>query len=292
MKLVSFTINDSQRVGVLVSEGVFDYSAYSQGRITDMKTLLSTDGEMEKLPHCPKVVDYTLDQISLLPVVVNPGTIWCAGMNTHTHYKEAADRMHLKELPKKPVLFLRSAQTLVASNDYLEKPALEPMFDYEGEIALVIGKEARNVTVEDALSYVAGYSCFNDASARQYQINSNQITAGKNAFRSGGFGPCLATPDEVSLDTMKMECRVNGNIVQSLTLDDLIFSFAELISYISEFTWLMPGDVIVTGSPEGIGALREPQILLNEGDSVEVEVTGIGVLVNPIKEQTLPCAAP
>jgi 2-keto-4-pentenoate hydratase/2-oxohepta-3-ene-1,7-dioic acid hydratase in catechol pathway len=193
--------------------------------------------------------------------------------------------MGTKEKPAKPVLFLRTASTLVGSGSSLEKPGLEPMFDFEGEIALVIGKRCRNVTVERALDYVAGYSCFNDGSARMYQISSSQITAGKNAYRSGGFGPWMVTADAVDLATMNMTCRVNGQTMQQMELDDLIFSFAELIAFISEFTWLEPGDVVVTGSPEGVGVLRDPQVLLVAGDTVEVKVSGVGVLTNSVIDQ-------
>jgi 2-keto-4-pentenoate hydratase/2-oxohepta-3-ene-1,7-dioic acid hydratase in catechol pathway len=200
-------------------------------------------------------------------------------------FDEAKDHMGAKEKPAKPVLFLRAANTLVGSGDTLEKPALEPMFDYEGEIALVIGRRCRNVSAEQALDYVAGYSCFNDASARLYQISSSQITAGKNAYRSGGFGPWLSLADEVDLNSMRMTCRVNGEVMQAMGLDDLIFSFADLVAYISEFTWLEPGDVVVTGSPEGVGALRNPQVLLSAGDKVEVEVSGVGLLVNTVVDQ-------
>jgi len=157
--------------------------------------------------------------------------------------------------------------------------------DYEIEIGIIIGKRAFRVPVGDAMDYVAGYSCFNDASARMYQISSSQITAGKNAYRSGGFGPWMVTADAVDLATMKMTCRVNGQIMQHMKLDDLIFSFAELIAFISEFTWLEPGDVVVTGSPEGVGVLRDPQVLLHAGDTVEVEVSGVGALANSVIDQ-------
>lgn len=285
MKLLSYIYQGTPSYGAIKGDGIVDLHQRLGDRFGDLKALL--DGGLEEATEivANSKPGLKLEDVQLLPVIPKPGTIWCAGMNTHSHFDEAKTHMHLKEKPTKPVLFLRSAQTLVASGEDLEKPRLEPAFDFEGEIALVIGKRVRNVSVEDAMEAVAGYSPFNDASARRYQTNSNQITAGKNAYRSGGFGPVLATPDEVSLDNMTMVCRLNGEEMQHMQLDDLIFSFAELISYISEFTWLEPGDVIVTGSPEGVGVLRQPRILLKAGDRVEVDVLGVGTLINGICDQ-------
>jgi 2-keto-4-pentenoate hydratase/2-oxohepta-3-ene-1,7-dioic acid hydratase in catechol pathway len=286
MKLASYTRADGDSFGIVTDAGIIDLGARLGHEFPDLKHLL--DGGLEAAAEIAASAepDLPLDQVSLLPVVANPGAVWCAGINTHSHFEEAKDHMGATEKPAKPVLFLRTASTLVGSGSDLEKPALEPMFDYEGEIALVIGRRCRNVSVDDALDCVAGYSCFNDASARAYQISSSQITAGKNAYRSGGFGPWLVTTDEVDLASMRMSCRVNGATVQDMGLDDLIFSFAELIAFISEFTWLEPGDVVVTGSPEGVGVLRDPQILLSAGDKVEVEVTGVGTLVNTVRDQS------
>jgi 2-keto-4-pentenoate hydratase/2-oxohepta-3-ene-1,7-dioic acid hydratase in catechol pathway len=285
MKLISYSQDQQSSYGAIKGERVVDLKQRLGSRFPDLKSLLSSGIEEAREIVAGSEGDFDLAQVTLQPVIPNPGTIWCAGMNTHSHYEEAKEHMQLQEKPQKPVLFLRSAATLVASGEDLEKPTLEPVYDYEGEIALVIGKRGRNISVEDALDYVAGYSPFNDASARMYQISSNQITAGKNAYRSGGFGPALVTPDEVDLNTMKLECRVNGDVMQSMPLDDLIFSFAELISYISEFAWLEPGDVIVTGAAEGVGALRDPMVVLKAGDTVEVEVSGVGTLVNGVADQ-------
>lgn len=285
MKLMSYTLNQEPSFGALKGERIVDLGRRLGDRYPDLKSLVASGLKEAEEIVASADADLAVEDVKLLPVIPNPGTIWCAGMNTHSHYEEAKEHMHLQEKPKKPVLFLRSPATLVASGEDLEKPQLEPVFDYEGEIALVIGKRGRNVSVEDALDYVAGYAPFNDASARMYQISSNQITAGKNAHRSGGFGPALVTSDEVDLDTMTLECRLNGEVMQTMPLDDLIFSFAELVSYISEFAWLEPGDVIVTGAAEGVGALRDPMVALKAGDTVEVEVSGVGTLVNGVADQ-------
>jgi 2-keto-4-pentenoate hydratase/2-oxohepta-3-ene-1,7-dioic acid hydratase in catechol pathway len=285
MKLISFTKDGRGSYGILNGESVTDLGARLGDKYPDLKSLLAAG--IDAAHAVAAAEDFQLEDVELLPPIPNPGVIWCAGMNTHSHFVEAKDHMGLTELPKAPMFFLRANATLVASGQDLEKPLKEPAFDYEGEIALVIGKPCRNVSEEEALDYVAGYSCFNDGSARLYQISSNQLTTGKNAWRSGGFGPCLATADSVDLATMTLETRVNGEQRQSMPLDDLIFSFAQLISHISDIYPLQPGDVIVTGAAEGVGALRDPAVFLAPGDSIEVEVSGVGTLVNGVREQVL-----
>jgi 2-keto-4-pentenoate hydratase/2-oxohepta-3-ene-1,7-dioic acid hydratase in catechol pathway len=285
MKLISFTKDGRGSYGILNGESVTDLGARLGDKYPDLKSLLAAG--IDAAHAVAAAEDFQLEDVELLPPIPNPGVIWCAGMNTHSHFVEAKDHMGLTELPKAPMFFLRANATLVASGQDLEKPLKEPAFDYEGEIALVIGKPCRNVSEEEALDYVAGYSCFNDGSARLYQISSNQLTTGKNAWRSGGFGPCLATADSVDLATMTLETRVNGEQRQSMPLDDLIFSFAQLISHISDIYPLQPGDVIVTGAAEGVGALRDPAVFLAPGDSIEIEVSGVGTLVNGVREQVL-----
>ncbi|NGY03322.1 fumarylacetoacetate hydrolase family protein [Solimonas terrae] len=283
MKFVSFRHGGADRFGVFKKDAIVPLSEDA-----DLKSLLAAGPaalQAAEKEAAQSTGPIALAHVELLPPIPNPGTIWCAGMNTHSHYDEAREHMKLHDKPAKPILFIRSTATLVGSGRNLEKPKLDPYFDYEGEIAIVIGAHVRNVAVDQAMACIAGYACFNDASARAYQLSSNQITAGKNAWRSGGFGPCLVTPDEVDLASMTMVCRLNGTEMQRMKIDDLIFGFAELVSFISEFTWLVPGDVIVTGSPAGIGALRKPPVLLKAGDTVEVEVSGVGTLVNGVQNQ-------
>ena len=285
MHLISFNKDERASYGILSGTSITDLGARLGDDYPDLKSLIA--GGLDAARAVELQADLALDEVELLPVIPNPGVVWCAGMNTHSHFAEAKEHMGLTELPTTPMFFLRANATLVGSGADLEKPLKEPAFDYEGEIAVVIGKPCRNVSEEDALDYVAGYSCFNDGSARMYQISSNQLTTGKNAYRSGGFGPCLATADSVDLETMSLECRVNGEVRQSMPLDDLIFSFAQLISHISEIYPLQPGDVIVTGAAEGVGGLRQPPVFLAPGDQVEVEISGVGTLINGVCEQVL-----
>lgn len=285
MKYISFLKAGVSSYGVLKGDMVVDLGERFRREFPDLKAFIAGGGLNKS--DLPDQADLSLLEIELLPVIPNPGVVWCAGMNTHSHYVEAKDHMGLTELPKAPMFFLRATNTLVASGQPLEKPLKEPAFDYEGEIAVIMGKPCRSVSIEEALDYVAGYSCFNDGSARLYQINSNQLTTGKNGYRSGGFGPCMVTSDEVELEALQLTTRVNGEVRQQMKLDDLIFSFAELISNISEVNWLQPGDVIVTGAAEGAGAFCQPAAFLTPGDVVDVEVSGIGILTNGIVEQTL-----
>ena len=285
MQLISFNKAGVNSYGILKGTDITDLGARLGAQYPTLQSLLAAG--LEEAASAGQEVDCQLDEVELLPVIPNPGAIWCAGMNTHSHFDEAKEKMGLEEVPTTPMFFLRAAGTLVASGQALEKPTKEPAFDYEGEIAIIIGKPCRSVSEDEALDYVAGYSCFNDGSARLYQINSGQMTTGKNAWHSGGFGPCMTTADSIELDSMELVCRVNGEQRQAMKLDDLIFSFAQLISHISEVYHLQPGDVIVTGSAAGVGAFWQPATFLQAGDVVEVEVKGIGTLVNAVIDQAL-----
>ena len=285
MKVATYLKDGKESYGIVADGGVVDLGSRLGPDAPTLAALLAGGlGAAHDIAESA-TADYALESVRLLPPIPRPGAIWCAGMNTHSHFREVGEIMGHDKLPKYPIMFLRNANTVVGSGEPMEKPALEPAYDYEGEIALIIGERCRDVSVEDAMGYVAGYSCFNDGSARRYQMRSRQGTAGKNAYRSGGFGPWMVTSDEVVVNDLVLETRVNGETRQRMTLDDLIFSFAELIAYLTEFTWLEPGDVIVTGSPEGNGVMRKPTATLSVGDVVDVEVSGIGILSNPVTEQ-------
>ncbi|MEM9085066.1 MAG: fumarylacetoacetate hydrolase family protein [Pseudomonadota bacterium] len=287
MKLASYEVSGRASYGIVKDGGVVDLGSRLSDTAPTLRGLLGGDMAQAQALAQSERPDHSLSDVKLAPVIPDPGAVWCVGLNTHSHFHEAKDRMGFKDLPPVPMFFLRSQHTLTGSGEPMEKPKLEPHFDYEGEVAVIIGQRCRNVSVEEAMNHVAGYACFNDGSARQYQIRSFQVTTGKNGYRSGGFGPWMVTADEVSLDDLALQTRVNGEVRQSMKMDDLIFSVAQLISHISEVTWLEPGDVLVTGSAEGAGALRDPQIFLQDGDVVEIEVSGIGTLTNLIREQAL-----
>ncbi len=224
---------------------------------------------------------YGLGEVTFLPPIANPDKIICIGLNYLTHIREGG-----RDVPQKPTIFTRWANTQVGHLQPLVRPAVSETLDFEGEMAVVIGQRCRNAKRADAVSVVAGYSCYNDGSVREWQRHTSQFTPGKNFPGTGGFGPWIVTPDEMG-DVRKatLSTRVNGQEMQRATLDDLVFDVPTLIEYCSAFTILEPGDVIITGTTGGVGAYRNPPLWLKPGDVVEVEVTGVGVLRNPVVQQ-------
>ena len=247
------------------------------GKGTDLKTARA----MHILDTLVEGETFTREEIRLLPVVADPGKILCVGLNYESHRKEAgrAEAEH-------PAIFTRYADSLIAHGDPIIRPRISTKLDYEGELALVIGKVGRNIPEQDALDYVTGYACFNDASIRDWQKHNIQFTPGKNFPGTGAFGPYLITPDEVgNLEEQRVITRLNGEVLQDQPISDMIWPLATLINYISTFTPLSPGDVIVTGTPGGVGFKRTPPVWMSPGDVVEVSVGTVGTLVNPIEDE-------
>lgn len=219
----------------------------------------------------------------LLPPVWAPEKIFCVGANYEAHRLEMG-----REPPAFPLIFMRTAMTLRGHGQPLWLPPESEQLDYEGEIAVVIGRPGRRIAEADAWSHVAAISAFDDASVRDWQRHSSQFTAGKNFDATGGFGPFLVTPDELpDRGAVTLETRVNGELRQSGVSSDLTFSIPALIAYISTFATLVPGDVIVTGTPSGVGHARKPPDYLRAGDVVEVRVGGVGTLRNRVIEDPL-----
>ena len=213
----------------------------------------------------------------MLPPITDPDKIICAGRNYRAHAAEAGGAP-----PENPQVFLRLVNTLVAHGQPMVCPKISGDFDYEGELALIIGKPGRHIAKADALSHIFGYTLFNDGSIRDIQFK-HSIAAGKNFHQTGGFGPWIVTADEIPDPTrLHLATRLNGHEVQHTGIDDLIFDIPTLISYCSDWTPMVAGDVISTGTPEGVGFARKPPLWMKPGDFVEVEIGGIGVLRNPI----------
>ena len=220
-----------------------------------------------------------LEEVTYLPPVTHPGKIICLGLNYADHAAESR-----LEKPPCPVLFARFTTTLVGHQAPLVRPTCSEQFDYEGELAVIIGKKGRQVPRADALSLVGGYSIFNDGSVRDYQFKTPQWTMGKNFDRTGGFGPECVTPDELppGASDLRLRTRLNGAVMQDANTRDMIFDVAETIAFVTEAMTLNPGDLIVMGTPGGIGWARRPQVFMKPGDICEVEIEGIGTLRNPI----------
>jgi len=216
--------------------------------------------------------------VRLLPPVPNPPKIICVARNYAEHAKEAG-----RELSEIPIVFGRFPVTLVASGDPVVRPTVSPELDWEGELAVVIGKSGRRVSRQDAMSHVAGYSVFNDVTVRDYQFRVAQYTAGKNFNASGPFGPYLVSTDEVvDPHALDITTKVNGEVKQAGNTSDMVFDVPTIIEHISEWIELEPGDVIATGTPAGVGFKRNPPEFLRPGDIVEVSITGLGTLRNPV----------
>lgn len=222
------------------------------------------------------------ERTTFLPVLPRPGKIICVGLNYADHSAESGFKQ-----PDYPTLFGRFATTLIGHRAPMIRPNLSDQLDYEGEIAAVIGRRAKHVPKARALDHVAGYAVFNEGSVREYQFKAPQWTVGKNFDGTGAFGPALVTADELPAGAkgLKLETRLNGQTVQSASTDSMVFDVASLIAIISEAITLEPGDVIVTGTPAGVGVARKPPLFMKPGDVCEVEVEGIGLLVNPIAQE-------
>ena len=279
MKIISYRDSKGDSFGVVDDAGgVVDIGR--KGPCPSLRAALTADGLDEVAALAAGAApDTTLDAVTLLPVIPDPDKIVCAGMNYKDHVEEF-DR----EMPENVTLFVRLTITLVAHGDDIVRPSVSDNFDFEGELTLIIGKGGRHIAEADVLSHIAGYTCFLDASVRDYQGHS--VTAGKNFHRTGPLGPWMVTADEIpDPAALELTTRLNGEVVQNSTTDMLIYSIPNIVSYISDFTPLVPGDVIATGTPAGVGNGRTPKLFMKAGDTIEVEITGIGTLRNTVIDE-------
>ena len=280
MRAVSFERDGQHSYGVVVDGAVAEAPAALRSRYGDLDAVLR-DGALDALRDASATAaTISLDAVQLLPPVVGP-RIFCVGINYRSHREEMG-----RDASDHPTIFVRFPSSLVGHGAPLLRPRASDRFDYEGELAVVIGRTGRRIAREQALDHVAGYGCFNDGSIRDYQRHTSQFTAGKNFDRSGSFGPWLVTADEVGDPSMlTLTTRLNGEVMQHSTTDLLIFDVPEIIAYLSEFTELRPGDMIATGTPGGVGVARDPAVFMRPGDTIEVEISGVGVLRNEIAQE-------
>ncbi len=280
MRLASFKTPKGASYGAVTDKGIVDLGRRIGNRFSDLRALLEKNGLAEAKKHLAGTADYKESEISWLPVIPNPGKIVCVGLNYEEHRVETG-----REKTDNPALFLRVAESQAGHRQPILRPRESSHLDYEAEIALVIGTPGRRISQENAFKHIAGYSCYNDGSVRDWQRHTVQWTAGKNFAATGGFGPWMVTADEIPPNTiLTLSCRLNGERMQHADTGMMIFKFPRLIEYISAFTPLAAGDVIVTGTPGGVGARRTPPIWMKPGDTVEIEVDKVGVLSNTIGE--------
>lgn len=280
MKLASYIVNGTNAFGVVVGEQVVTVNNHFGSRYPTLRSALEA-GVLDKIRTVVDnaMPDHQISDLFFLPVIPNPGKILCAGLNYRSHVAETG-----REMPSKPSMFSRFTDTLLGHEEPMVRPSVSEQFDYEGELAVIIGRSGRHIPVERALDYVAGYTCFNDGSVRDFQKIS--VTAGKNFPSSAPLGPWMVTPEELpDPSALTLTTRLNGTEVQRSTTDQLIYSVPTIISYVSDFTSLAPGDIIATGTPEGVGHKRTPPLWLKNGDIVEVEISGIGTLRNRVEDE-------
>ena len=279
MRLISFEHDGRASYGLSVPGGVIDAGKRLAGEFPGLRDVLAAGAlnvlrGMQGMP-----ADLSGNDVQFLPPIPDAAAkILCVGVNYMPHIREMG-----RERPQHPVIFVRFQNSLVGHGRPLVRPNASEQFDFEGELAVVIGRRARHVKRDDALSYVAGYSCFNDGSVRDFQRHGLQWTPGKNFVQSGSFGPWLLTTDEQTDPTrFRLRTLLNGQTVQDESVAELCFDIPQLIEYCSTWTTLEPGDVIATGTPGGVGAGRTPPLWMKPGDTVEVDIAGIGVLRNTI----------
>ena len=279
MKLLSFTAKGRPSYGILANGAVVDLGRrFAPEGIASLREFIASDRLQDAARLASAQADHALDEISFAPVISDPGKIICVGLNYRDHVEETG-----RTVTEKPALFARFPCSQVGHLQPLVKPKVSDDFDYEGELAVIIGTAGRHIAPARALQHVAGYACYNEGSVRDWQRHTSQFLAGKSFAESGSFGPWMVTTDEIP-DPAKLtlQTRLNGAVVQNTTTDLLITPVPELIAYISAICPLAPGDVIVTGTPGGVGAKRTPPLWMRPGDTVEVEISGIGILRNKV----------
>ena len=276
MKLLSFRRPDgTPSWGIAKDEGVIDLGHLAPS----LKHAIWAMTSLADL--AANHADFPLSDIHFLPPIPDPDKILCVGLNYTSHIKEGG-----REPPPKPIIFARFTNSQVGHRETLIRPKASETYDYEGELAVIIGQRCRHVPKEHAYDVVAGYACYNEGSVREWQRHSAQFIPGKNFYHSGAFGPWIVTPEESGdITQATLLTRLNGEEVQRATVDDLCFDIPTLINYISTFTQLEPGDVIVTGTTGGVGAYRTPPLWMKHGDVVEVEVSSVGVLRNSVAQE-------
>ncbi|AHL74353.1 5-oxopent-3-ene-1,2,5-tricarboxylate decarboxylase [Stutzerimonas stutzeri] len=285
MKLTTYLKNGQPRLGLVEGDNVIDFNDAQPQVPSDLRQALRDGVDLAAAAgaaHESQAARMPMASLQLAPTLPEPGKIICLGLNYYDHAKESG-----RDKPDYPWFFYRGASSLLAHDGQALRPRNSVKFDYEAELAVVIGKRGKHVAEQDALDLVFGYSCFNDISVRDYQKRTPQWTIGKNFDATGGFGPVLVTADELPAGAsgLKIQGRLNGEVMQDANTSDMIWNVAETIALLTDCLTLEPGDLIVMGTPAGVGQSRTPPVWMKDGDRFEVEIEGIGTLVNTIIDE-------
>jgi acylpyruvate hydrolase len=272
-------ISKNGTVGIAIQQGGETRAVFGNAALSDVDALIATGTLADAAAQVTKGDVVDMATVDYLPPLVRPPKIICLGLNYRDHAEESG-----LGIPDFPVLFGRFASSLIGHNAPIILPKVSSDLDYEAEMVAVVGKGGKNIAESDALNHIMGYSIFNDASIRDYQMRTPQWTAGKNFDNTGAFGPWLVTADEVPAGGagLKIECRLNGAVMQSSNTSNLIFDVAKTVHLLSTFMTLEAGDMLVMGTPGGVGLARTPPVWMKAGDVCEVEIEGLGTLSNPI----------
>lgn len=281
MRLASFETAGRASFGIVTDAGIRDLGALPDAPWTSLKALLASGGTGAAADRAGDAPLLALDDVRMLPVIPDPDKIICVGINYASHIAETG-----RPTPEKPMLFVRFAASQTGHGQPILRPRESDKLDFEGELAVIIGKAGRRIPRAQALAHVAGYACYNDGTLRDWQRHTTQFTAGKNFPATGAFGPWMVTTDDIpDPAALHLWTRLNGTVVQETPISDMVFDVPALIEYCSTFAPLAPGDVIITGTTGGVGAFRDPPLWMKPGDVVEVEIDGIGTLVNPVADE-------
>lgn len=281
MRFVSYIADDKPGFGLVNDGGIVDLG--SRLGVPSLRALLEGPGVAAAVPFAAQTPDRAANSVTLLPVIPDCAHCYCVGVNYEDHLREVQAAGVARPRPKQPSLFIRYPETFVAHGEPLVMPKVSDDFDYEAELAIIVGKGGRYIPREKAMAHVAGYSCFNDGSVRDWQFHSSQVTSGKNFVGTGAFGPWMVTPDEVGdVGKLAISLTVNGTVLQDGNTADMLFGVADIVSYASAFLPLKAGDVIATGTPAGVGFSRKPPIFLKPGDVCDVHIERIGTLRNTV----------
>jgi 2-keto-4-pentenoate hydratase/2-oxohepta-3-ene-1,7-dioic acid hydratase in catechol pathway len=281
MKFATFKAHGTATWGVIDGADAVDLGTVLRDRYPDLKSVIASNVLHEAAEQAGDARRFPLAEIEWLPVIPNPDKILCVGLNYEMHRKETG-----RAEVDNPTIFTRFANSQTGHLANIIRPRVSHELDFEGELAIIIGKAGRYISRADAWSHIAGYACYNDGSVRDFQRHTHQFTPGKNFPDTGAFGPWMMTPDELGeLGPLRIQTRVNGQVVQDATFEQMIFDIPRVIEYCSSFTRLEPGDVIATGTPGGVGAKRTPPLWLKPGDTVEVEIDHLGTLRNGIADE-------